>query len=526
MNILNPKSKSETESHLNWMGGKSFDINDPIARLRIAASSCFFGEPQYYSKDVSDTRTARVTSRLAGADIARLRNTLDAADPLEWRSMTPAQAIESSIDAALNHDPEKTLEIAVALRQADHIRTTPQVILVRAAHHPRVRGTGLITKYAQSILDRADEPTVGLAYHIYAYGKDKPIPNALKKAWAKRLARASEYELAKYRQGEREVKMVDVVNLVHAKSPAITKLMKNELSNDGNTWEAIISKDGSTKENWEKSIEKMGHMALLRNLRNFAEKDVDPSKYLPKLVSTAETGKQLPFRYYSAYNSIKGTAKPNVLDAVEQCLENSIGNLPRFAGRTMALCDNSGSARGATTSSMGTARVCDIANLTAVIAGKASDEGYVGVFGDRLEIIPVRKKSSVFDQLKEVERSGAAIGANTENGIWLFWDKAIREKEHWDNVFVMSDMQAGHGGLYGVTPSNYAQYQWNNTRCIDVGKLVNQYRAKVNPKVNVFLIQVAGYQDTILPEFYKRTYILGGWGEGVLRFAAAMAGMQ
>ena len=25
-----------------------------------------------------------------------------------------------------------------------------------------------------------------------------------------------------------------------------------------------------------------------------------------------------------------------------------------------------------------------------------------------------------------------------------------------------------------------------------------------------------------MPEFYDRTYILGGWGEGLLRFAAAM----
>jgi hypothetical protein len=61
---------------------------------------------------------------------------------------------------------------------------------------------------------------------------------------------------------------------------------------------------------------------------------------------------------------------------------------------------------------------------------------------------------------------------------------------------------------------------------IDVGKLINAYRAKVNPKVNVFLIQVAGYHDTILPEFYKRTYILGGWSEGIFRFAAQMAGMM
>ncbi len=538
-NILNPKSpkKIETESHKNWMGGKSFDIKDPIARLRIAASSCFFGEPQYYSTDPNDKRPAKAVgpanrSTLTDADRARLRMNLTAIDPQEWRTMTPAQAMVSAIDAALDKDPEATLGIAVALRQADHIRTTPQVILVRAAHHPKVRGTGILKKYAMEIMARADEPAVGLAYHIYAYGKDKPIPNALKKAWAARLAKATDYDLAKYRLSDRAVKTVDVVNLVHAKSEAIGKLMKGELTTAGETWESIISQGGSTKENWEKAIEKMGHMALLKNLRNFQDKGVDPSLYTGKLISGAVNGKQLPFRYYSAFKAVSesGKAPAPVLDSIEQCLEMSLGNLPTFPGRTMALADNSGSARGTTTSTMGTSKICDIANLTAVIAGKVSDDGYVGVFGDRLEVRSIRKKSSVFDQLKEIDALGAGIGHNTENGIWLFWDKAIREKEHWDNVFVMSDMQAGHGGLYGTATGRAAygaQYGWPTPHSthLDVSKLINTYRTKVNPKVNVFLIQVAGYQDTILPEFYNRTFILGGWGEGVLRFAAAMAGI-
>lgn len=527
MNILNPKSqKSEPASHLNWMGGKSYDVNDPIARLRIAAASCFFGEPKYYERDKAVGSRLPTGERLSDAQLRRLRSDLTALDPVEWRSMTPVQMMESAIDAALDSDPEATLQVAVGLRQADHMRTTPQVIMVRAAHHPRVRGTGLIRKYAQSIMSRVDEPVVQLAYQTFAYGKAKPIPNALKKAWAARLERATSEELAKYRLGERETKLVDVVNLVHAKGDAISSLMKGRLTTAGQTWESIVSAEGSSKQSWEKSIDVMGHMALLKNLRNFQDKGVEPSKYLPKLAATAAYGKQLPFRYFSAYQAVGNKAPAPVLDAIEQCLENSLGNLPKFPGRTMALCDNSGSARGAATSSMGTVKVATIANLTAILAGKVSDDGYYGVFGDRLETRAVRKKSSVFDQLKEAEALGEKIGLNTENGIWLFWDKAIRQKEHWDNVFVMSDMQAGHGRLYGTDFSAYREYGWKeDPRMIDVGKLVNRYRRDVNPKVNVYLIQVAGYQDTLLPEYYNRTYVLGGWGEGVLRFAAAMSGV-
>ena len=51
---------------------------------------------------------------------------------------------------------------------------------------------------------------------------------------------------------------------------------------------------------------------------------------------------------------------------------------------------------------------------------------------------------------------------------------------------------------------------------------MNKYRATVNPKVMVYLVQIAGYQDVIIPEFYDRTFILGGWSSGVIKFAAQM----
>ena len=61
---------------------------------------------------------------------------------------------------------------------------------------------------------------------------------------------------------------------------------------------------------------------------------------------------------------------------------------------------------------------------------------------------------------------------------------------------------------------------------MDVAKLVAEYRKKVNPNVQVYLVQVAGYQDTLIPEVYPRTHILGGWGDGILRYAARMAAME
>lgn len=509
------------EGHLNHMGGVSYDIKNPIVQLRVVASSCFFGEPMYYHEDNSENEALRnKTVNYKNSEGDYLDKTLGASISFpNYRNYSPAKLIETAIDEALTFDAEATLQEAVRLRNEENIRTTPQVIMVRAANHEKVRGTGLVNKYALQIMKRTDEAALQLGYQVQVFGK--PIPNALKKSWKKFLEARSEYDLAKYRMESRRFKTVDVVNLVKAHSDEIDLLMKGNLKlSVEDTWEALISKEGSSKQTWEKAIDLMGHMALLRNLRNFHQNGVAPELYLDKLVKTAKGGKQLPFRYYSAYQQLKSTGvSGNVLDAVEKCLEISLGEQPKFKGKVMSLCDNSGSAQGTTTSSLGTVKVSDIANLTAVLTGRIADDGYIGIFGDKLEVKPVRKTDSVFDQVSKADKIGQGIGGGTENGIWLFFDNAIKQKEHWDHIFVYSDMQAGHGGLYGVNPRDYKDYLWNNSRNIDVAKLVKTYRERVNKDVKVYLVQVAGYKDVLVPEYYDKTYILGGWGDGLLKFA-------
>jgi len=144
MSKLNPTAKQQeaNASHLNWMGGNSWDVNDPFVRLRMAAASCFFGEPKYY--DPSGTKPTRSQfanrSRLSAENFAYLRSTLNALSPSEWRDLSPRKTIERCVDERLAVDPERTLQIASALRNEDFMRSTPQVILVRAALSPKRRG--------------------------------------------------------------------------------------------------------------------------------------------------------------------------------------------------------------------------------------------------------------------------------------------------------------------------------------------------------------------------------------------------
>lgn len=516
------------DSHKNFMGGLSYELSNPLTNLRIAASSCFFGEPMYYHRDPDDKRPLRhdPSWRPSNDEIRHLASMLNSITPKEWYQMSPKNLIEKAIDDALEFNADETLRLASLLRNEDYIRVTPQIIMVRAANHKLLKGSGLIGKWAQQIMQRADEPSTQLAYQLSEFGK--PIPNSLKRAWREKLQGLDEYQLAKYRMEGRVVKTIDVVRLTHAHSEPIDKLVHDELKITGKTWEAIISAEGSTKEAWLKAIKKMGHMALLRNIRNLVKVGIEPNEFMPKLIAGVERGKQLPFRYYSAYRANRG-ASPLILDGIEECLEKSLVNLPHFDGKVMSLSDNSGSARGTATSAMGSMEICNIGNLSAIITGKISDEGYIGIFGDRLATKPVRKKDSIFSMVDDADRMGSGVGGGTENGIWLFWDRAIRENQWWDKVFIYSDMQAGHGGLYGIDAMHsYRDYIYptgrrGGTHMIDVPKLINHYRSEVNKNVEVFCVQIAGYQDTIMPEFFNKTYILGGWGPGLWRFADKMS---
>jgi hypothetical protein len=518
---INLKRESrKTETHLNFMGGPSYSIKSPIMRLHTIAASSFFGEPQYYkgqgSKRKSSLRGGSI-SRLGDADLKRLHEKLDGLNPYEWRGLTPAQTIEKAIDEALNFDAEATLQLAVRLRSEMHIRATPQVIMVRAAMHPKVKGTTLISTYGPRILDRMDEPATQMAYFRDKYGKK--TPPSLRRAWAKRLECANEYELAKYNQEGRSVSLRDVIRVARPGSSAVDKYMKGQikLGEELATWESLRS----AGKPWSEAVKAMGHMALLRNLRNLEQDKALTPELLEGLVAGVERGRQLPFRYYTAYRELeKIGARGLVLDAVETAMETAFASVPHFSGRVMSLVDNSGSARSALTSENGSVTIAEIGNLMGVMTAKASDEGFLGIFGSNLVTQEVRKKESIFDALKKANTTGKQDPGQTEHGIWTFWRKAIDNKEHWDHVFVYSDMQAGHGGLYG-TDKVTDKWALNSTH-IDVPGLVKEYRKKVNPNVFVYLVQIAGYEDTIMPEFYDKTFILGGWSDEILRFAGQM----
>jgi hypothetical protein len=506
-------AKIEKEGgHENFMGGISYSPS-PLQKLKLVSASSIFGEPAYYRDGVKEKAYVK---DLAFGPFDLFGDSLSG----KKTSDVMLDAIKESLDA----DYAGTIAWAVELRKSFLMRLNPQIIMVMAATHPSrkefdEKNPGVFLAAEAQVMSRADEPAAQFDSYVYLNKGKAKMPNVLKKAWSRKVESLSAYEIAKYKDEGSGI--IDVVRVCHAHSALIDELMKTgtvKVKDGDKTWENLRSEGKS----WEEilSTVKVGHMALLRNLVGIFTDDKGKlthetaEKVLKDLVSGVPYGKQFPFRYWSAYKAVSDAGdfemKPQVLSVLCECMKASVANLPHIKGRTMVLSDNSGSAWGAFNSEYGSVSIAEIDNLSALITALASDEGWVGVFGDRLKRVPAIPANGVMPQLESICSDGRGIGESTENGVWLFLDQAIKNKEHWDTIVIYSDQQAGHGGLYGVDASKYEPYRVNGNY-IDVAKLVDVYRRTVNPKVNVVSVQTAGYDDVVVPEYGYRTTLLTGW---------------
>lgn len=504
----------------NFMDGDSY-VYSPLATLKMISASSIFGEPSYYR----DGGIGKCSTRYSARGNTVWSKLLDyIIIPKKYNGKSTTEIMTKAIDASLNYDYEGTLNWAVELRTVYNIRLNPQIIMVRAAIHPKRKEFTANNKVNFrfincQVMQRADEPMVQIAYYLFINnGKKNNIPNILKRSWSDKLSSLKPYAINKYKNAE--IGMINAVRICHANSENINELMSTgdiQVSNSETTWEQMRS----AGKDWMYILENcnISHMALIRNLRNiFSEINnvAIADAVIAELKRGVLHGKQFPFRYYSAYKVIRDSNvhhKDILLDALEDCVDISIANMPQLSGKTICLTDNSGSAWGAIPTEYGSVTIAEIDNLSSILTAKCSDEGYVGVFGDRLKIIPISKNDKVLRKLSEINKIGKEIGMNTEGGIWTFFQKATKNKDKFDNIFIYSDMQAGHGKLYGTTTQ---QEEYRNANCscgmyINVFQCLLNYRKQVNKYVNMFSVQTAGYDNSVLPEYAYRTSMMSGW---------------
>lgn len=524
----------QDKGHKNYMLGTSFYPNDSITQLKLVLLSSFLKETPFYEGinkyelDISKT------------SVEKLKNYLIFPDNL-FKSRS--EIFNESVNKALDDDFKGTLELAVKARIEFFMRKSPcEIISVAANHKNRSTFNKDNPKFFRDVVNKicllpTDMENIIISWKNLNNNSIKGFPSFLKRAFIDKINNLSPYQANKYRKAT-----IDVIRICHAhKNPLIKELLntgKLKLENSQIKWET----HKSLGKNWVKTLEDMNwnmpHMAALRNIRGFCREVRDEKlikKYCKMLEKGVENGKQFPFRYLSAYKAINEPIKYNgyyrpkkirqhdkeiVKKCIERCIDISIQNHPKLEGDVIVLSDNSGSAWGAFTSTYGKTTVAEIGNISALITAlSCTGRGVVGLFGNKLIEYEVDKNKTFlenYDTLSELSNKGKNVGMDTENGIWMFFKNAFNcfYKNRYDHFFCYSDMQAGHGGLYGDDDEMSEKWKWDTSRTsdfINVHELLKEYRLKINPNINAFMVQTAGYNDTILPQNIYRGAIFSGW---------------
>lgn len=194
-----------------------------------------------------------------------------------------------------------------------------------------------------SLCSRPDQMTELLS--LYWMDGKKPLAAQLKKGLAKAFTKFDEYQLAKYNRND-PIKLKDILFLSHAKpknkeQDELWKRLINGTLKTPHTWEVKLSAGEDKKETFQELLEKnkMGKLAILRNLRNMKEAGV--SKDLVKTRLLENMKPMLPFQFISAANECKIWE-----DIIDEAMVKACKAKEKLPGMTYIFVDVSGSMNG------------------------------------------------------------------------------------------------------------------------------------------------------------------------------------
>ncbi len=408
-------------------------------------------------------------------------------------------------------DPVFLANLAVYARREMNMRSVSHVLTAVLAN--RVDGKPFVRAVCNDVIVRADDMTEIMSCYIGMFGK--PIPNALKKGLADKILDFNEYALAKYKGSNKDLKMRDLFRIVHPKAKSAEqndlfgRVMNDSLETPV-TWETELSVNRfgeSKKKLWENLIENdhLGYMAMLRNLRNIYSAGVS-KKHLDmvhtKLSDREEVlrSKQLPFRFYSAYNLLQreGLLTSARIDVLETALEHSISNLEQIKGKTLLAIDVSGSMQ-STISFRSEVRCSQIATLFASMANQLCEEAVVVSFDTRLNTLAMSTRGGIISNAEKIKVNGG--GTNLKLPLeYLLQNKDMT----FDRMIMFSDNEINSGPYRSRSYASTCQ------------PLADKYRKERNEDFWVHAVDLQGYGTQ---QFMgSKTNLIAGWSEKVLEF--------
>lgn len=372
----------------------------------------------------------------------------------------------------------------------------------------------------------------------------KPFSNAIKKGFKAALEAADEYELAKYQAKNRDLSLVDIVNLVHPRpsekmKPVFAKLMKGELK-QFNTVEDKNTKAGQevaakvkagkiTKEDAAKELaeakednyaeliatRKIGYLALLRNLRNILKTGAkaDVVKGACELLTDQKLIKQslvFPHQIDIALEVMldefgASGARP-FIKALNDAYELAIPNLTELFnhGRTAVVWDTSGSMHG---TQWGGGVHMNIGGVKKAINKQPVEKAALigatlakGIGADLFHFASTCEaiKYNPNDSVNTIKNNGMNLQGRVGHGTSfneIF--RTLAKHGQYDRIFIISDLQ---GGDSIAISSDYQAY---------VRKFGQPY---------IYTIDIQGYGTTMFKPNGNKVIQLFGYGADIYEY--------
>lgn len=325
----------------------------------------------------------------------------------------------------------------------------------------------------------------------------KPMPKQVKRGLRNGVLKFDRYALAKYRGEGKGMSMVDLFNMTHPKVELASPEQKTAWKDlmEGNlvsfdTWETEISNaknDAERTKIWERLIleDKIGYMALLRNINNLLKYNISAKAEKHALIRLTDAeeiarSKQLPFRFYTAYQNVKGSRVYS--DAISEAMDIALENTPKLKGNTLIAIDTSGSMMG---------DPIDKAAIFAATLMKANVTADVVLYDTQLRELSQSGRAPVLDLARHIITN--AHGGGTDTG--LVFRYMLKKGINYDRVIILSDNES----WVSAAQENYKLYK----------------KATGNDPF-VYAIDIEGYGTADLAG--TKVFNLTGWSDRLLDF--------
>lgn len=371
--------------------------------------------------------------------------------------------------------PEFAYKTAIKARNEMKLRHVPLLIAREMARHDSQKG--LVSDLIEKIIQRPDELTEYLSIY-WKDNEDQSLSAQSKKGLARAFGKFNEYSLAKYNR-KKDFQLKDVLNLVHPKPKDLeqSKLWKRLLEDKlevPSTWEVELSKTDnvSKKEKWTKLLNNnnLGALALLRNLRNMIQENVDHS-LIKQAILDSKVERVLPFRFIAA-----ARYAPMFERELETKMFECLKEHKRFEGQTVLLIDVSGSMNSKVSMKSDMTRM-DAACALSMLIREIADDVRIFTFSMNFVEVPSRHGFALRDSI---------VNSQVHRGTLL--GSAVKA------VYSQNDIEIGVG--YDCCYENF------KGQCLSPDRLIvftdeQSHDGIPNPKGLGYMINIAAYKNGV-----------------------------